>query len=194
MNITYAQDDIEQIMIFLVDAFHNIKYNRLEIPINGKRRKRTMRKKILTPLLLAGLVLVSLTGCQKEATNQETQQSEVTETTEEVEETETAETTEEVEETEEKVADTQESGNTVVCSLCEKEKVCGIYTAEGKEYVVCHVCSNEFLSGFSEVADKQTCSGCQEEKICGKYVVDGQEYFVCPDDYEEFAYGMKLEE
>ena len=70
----------------------------------------------------------------------------------------------------------------------------GLRKAEGKEYVVCHDCSNEFVTAFADTADKQTCSGCQEEKICGKYIIDGQEYFVCPDNYEEFAHGMKLEE
>ena len=75
---------------------------------------------------------------------------------------------------------------------CLREKICGIYTAGGQEYIVCHDCSNEFIEHHSDIATKQICSGCQEEKICGTYIIDGQEYIVCPDDFEEFAYGMNL--
>lgn len=137
-----------------------------------------MQKKILTSLLIASFVLIGITGCQKEdSISIESVQEEQIQPTEENED----------------VADIQES-STPTCSLCEEEKICATYTAEGAEYIVCPDCANEFRTAFAETADKQICSGCEEEKICGVYVVEGKEYVVCPDDYKEFAHGMGLNE
>ena len=135
--------------------------------------------------------MVGMTGCQKEAAVQEEQVQQETEQVQQEEE-QAQQKVEQAQQTE-NVADTKKS-YIFTCSLCEIEKICGTYTAEGEEYIVCHDCANEFITAFAETADKQICSGCQEEKICATYVVDGQEYIVCPDDFEEFAYGMKLNE
>ena len=142
-----------------------------------------MRKRFLTSLLVTGLVMGCLTGCQKEADKQEQPQQEQPQQEQNLQE-----------ETGDDVADTQETGYVFTCSLCETEKICGIYTAEGTDYVVCHDCSEEFTTAHAEVADKAVCSSCQEEKICGTYTVDGTEYVVCPDDFDEFSNGMGLGE
>lgn len=167
-----------------------------------------MRKKYLTSLLLTGLVLVSLTGCQneKETASQGEQQTQkeqqtsgdVQQTTAEEQQAQEGQqaTAEEQQAQEEQPtsgdADIAKASYIDTCSLCETEQICGTYTAEGQEYVVCHDCSNEFTTAFAETADKHTCSLCEVEKICATYIVDNKEYIVCPDDFEEFAHGMKL--
>ena len=150
-----------------------------------------MPKKILTSLLVAGFVLIGITGCQKEESIpiEPVQEEQVQGESKEESQEEQVQSTEE----NEVVADTQES-STPACSLCEEEKLCATYTAESTEYIVCPDCANEFRTAFAEIADKQICSGCEEEKICGVYVVEDKEYVVCPDDYNEFAHGMGLNE
>lgn len=128
-----------------------------------------MRKKWFMVVMIAAMIFATLTACQKE------------------EEPVTKEPVEEI--VVEKSLDT----TNLECSLCEVEKVCGIYGAEGEEYVVCADCANEFVTAFEDTAERHVCGGCQEEKICAMYVVDENTYFVCIDDYEEFAYGMGIE-
>ena len=138
-----------------------------------------MRKKLLAICLVTGLAASMVTGCQKESEGQTEQKQET-----QVQQTENNENASE---------DTVvERTTTNTCSLCEVEKMCGTYTAEGQEYIVCPECANEFVHAFSETADKQECSLCEEEKICGTYTVDGKEYVVCKEDYNEFAHGMNL--
>ena len=148
-----------------------------------------MEKKILISLLIASFVLFGMTGCQKEdsTTKEPVQEEQIQGESKEELQKEQIPSTKENEE----AADIQES-STLTCSLCEEEKICAVYTAEGVEYIVCPDCANEFRTAFAETADKQICSGCEEERICGVYVVEGKEYVVCPDDYEEFAHGMGL--
>ena len=140
-----------------------------------------MRKKLFTSLLITGLAISCMTGCQNNASTQDTQKQE---------QGQSQDTTE----TNDDSASTQTDNCMFTCSLCETEKICGIYTAEGKEYVVCKDCSNEFITAHEEIADKQICTSCEQEKICGTYNVDGTDYVVCPDDFDEFAHAMSLVE
>ena len=133
-----------------------------------------MKKKLLTTISFIGLLACSFTACKKEEVPEE----------EIVIESEDGTITEE--------AAPLEDTTALTCSLCEKTKVCAIYTANNKEYVVCADCANEYITAFSDIADKHVCGACEEEKICGRYVLKGTEYFVCLDDYNEFAHGMGL--
>ena len=128
-----------------------------------------MKKKIITSIILLGLLIVSLVGCKKEETPDP--------------EDETVVEAEEIKDT-----------TSYECSGCEEEKICGIYTVDEEQYFVCHDCSEEFISHHEEKLDKLTCQGCEEEKFCGTYMIDGKEYVVCQDDFEEFAVGMGLKE
>lgn len=152
-----------------------------------------MKKKIVTSILLLCLLSFSLTGCKKDDTAETAQENVITEETSNenaiVEETSQEDVISE--EPTQEVASINDT-TALVCSGCEVEKVCGIYTAGNQEYIVCYDCSNAFIEHHKDIALKQICSGCQEEKICGTYIIDGQEYIVCPDDFEEFAYGMNL--
>ena len=35
-----------------------------------------------------------------------------------------------------------------ICSGCEQEKVCGTYTVDGVDYIVCDDCYEEFATGM----------------------------------------------
>ena len=92
-----------------------------------------METKILISLLIASFVLFGMTGCQKEDSipKEPVQKQQIQgESKEELQE-EQIPSTEENEE----AADIQES-STLTCSLCEEEKICAVYTAEGVEYIV----------------------------------------------------------
>ena len=160
-----------------------------------------MRKKYLSALLLTGLVLISLTGCQNEketASQGEQQTQKEQQTSGDVQQDQKEQQTSgDVQQDQEEQqtsgdADVAKASYIDTCSLCETEQICGTYTADGQEYVVCHDCSNEFTTAFAETADKHTCSLCEVEKICATYIVDNKEYIVCPDDFEEFSHGMNL--
>ena len=141
-----------------------------------------MKKKFLASILVLCIITFSFAGCGKEATEKTSQESVTTEKT-----SQESVTTEE-----NKTVTSAKDSTSLICSGCEKENICGIYTVGDQEYNVCYDCSNEFISHHKEVADKNICSACEEEKICGTYIIDGQEYIVCPDDFEEFAHGMNL--
>ena len=121
-----------------------------------------MKNKILVSILLFGLLACSLTACKKE----------------------------EAPKAEDAVAEevvTPEEDAALTCSFCNEEKECGTYTANGKEYVVCDDCYEEFLFTFGlNEASIGRCSLCEEKKVCGEYIVNDSVYVVCPSCSNEF--------
>lgn len=137
-----------------------------------------MKKRLIATILILGLVVFGLAGCQKDDVAADTATS-----------------------TQAEESATSEAGETDValqiCSGCELEKVCSTYTVDGVDYVVCDDCYPEFESGMLGGNDipadnLQVCSGCEIAKVCGTYTVDGVDYVVCDDCYDEFATGMGL--
>lgn len=48
----------------------------------------------------------------------------------------------------------KEAESKEVCSLCEVEKECEVYSVDGEEYVVCDDCYNEFAYAFGLIEDE----------------------------------------
>ena len=119
-----------------------------------------MEKKILISLLIASFVLFGMTGCQKEDSipKEPVQKQQIQgESKEELQE-EKIPSTEENEE----AADIQES-STLTCSLCEEERICGVYVVEGKEYVVCPDDYEEFAHGMGLIEDSNMTSDAEAD-------------------------------
>lgn len=67
---------------------------------------------------------------------------------------------------------------------------------EGKLFTTEEMMSQELMDKdtyFYTVWDL-VCGGCEEHKVCDVIYIDDDRYFVCDDCYEEFAYGMGLNE
>lgn len=80
------------------------------------------------------------------------------------------------------------------CSLCEVEKKCGSYEADGVYYDVCDDCFNEFAHAFGLYGVDEICSLCESNSDTECYEVDGQSYYVCYGCYDEFATAFGLYE
>ena len=78
------------------------------------------------------------------------------------------------------------------CSLCEVEKDCGYYEADGAYYYVCDDCFNEFAHAFGLYGVDEVCSLCGTNSDTECYEVDGQSYYVCYSCYDEFATAFGL--
>lgn len=122
-----------------------------------------MKKTLIMMILSVSVFVCSIAGCGKdEEAAAEKTVSENTETSETVEE---------------------------VCDGCQKQKECSTYTVDGKEYIVCDDCYEEFATGM---AIERECSLCEVSKACSTYEVDGEKYIVCDDCYNEFATAFGL--
>lgn len=118
-----------------------------------------MQKKILTSLLIASFVLIGITGCQKEdsISIESVQEGPVQgESRKELQE-------EQIQPTEEN-EDVAETADKQICSLCEEEKICGVYVVEGNEYVVCPDDYKEFAYGMGLNEDSNTTDDTEAEK------------------------------
>lgn len=82
----------------------------------------------------------------------------------------------------------------MTCSLCEVEKECYTYEADGAYYDVCDDCFNEFCHAFGLYGVDEICSLCEATSDTECYDVDGQSYYVCYSCYDEFATAFGLYE